>query len=277
MLNWAYPLGWLEGLAALLFLIFYVGYILRTRRLAAPLGQRGWRLGWKLGLRLAYFGLLAVALLGPAYGLTQRPVRTAGKDVWLLVDLSRSMDAPDVAPSRLQKVKSELANLTSRFQADRLGLIVFSGEAYVQCPLTYDQAALQLFLSTLQTSLVPAGSTDLVAPLELVLTRLTAAAPTTAATPPRATAVVLVTDGEDFGENLEPTIRILARSGARIFTMGVGTTEGSRIPQTGGRGYLRDSRGREAVTRLIPAAIRRLAEQTDGCVFNLMLLSIKAV
>lgn len=271
VLNWAYRLGWPEALAAIFFFLLYLGYLFRTRRLAAPLGQGGWRLGWKLGLRLLYFGLLGVALLGPAYGLTQHPVRTSGKDVWLLVDLSRSMDAPDVAPSRLQKVKAELATLTSRFPADRLGLIVFAGEAYVQCPLTYDQAALQLFISTLQTTLVPPGSTDLVPPLELLLTRLGAGPPNSATltTPPRATAVVLVTDGEDFGENLEPTVRILARSGARVFTVGVGTFEGSRIPQSGGRGYVRDAKGREAVTRLVPAPLRQLAEQTGGQYFEL--------
>lgn len=271
MLNWAYPLGWPEGLGALFFLVLYLGYLLRTRRLAAPLGQRGWRLGWKFLLRTAYVGLLGAALLGPAYGVTQRPVRTAGKDVWLLVDLSRSMDAPDVAPTRLQKVKQELRSLTSRFQADRLGLIVFSGEAYLQCPLTYDQAALQLFVNTLQTSLVPAGSTDLAAPLELVLQRLNNGGAQTA-TPtaqPRATAIVLITDGEDFGENLEPTVRILARSGTRVFPMGVGTTEGSKIPQPGGRGYVRDARGRDAVTRLVPVPLRRLAEQTGGQYFEL--------
>ncbi|RSK50359.1 VWA domain-containing protein [Hymenobacter rigui] len=273
MLNWAYQPGWPEGLAALFFFLLYLGYGFRTRRLAAPLGQRGWRLSWKLLLRMAYFGLLGVALLGPAYGLTQNPVRTAGKDVWLLVDLSRSMNAPDVAPSRLQKVQAELATLITRFPADRLGLIVFASEAYVQCPLTYDQAALQLFVSTLQTSLVPPGSTDLAQPLELVLTRLTSSTTSPAAaagsTPPRATAVVLVTDGEDFGENLEPTVRILARSGAKVFTVGVGTTEGSRIPQTGGRGYLRDPKGREAVTRLVAAPLRQLAEQTGGLYFEL--------
>ncbi|GAB2781556.1 Ca-activated chloride channel family protein [Hymenobacter luteus] len=269
MLNWAYPLGWPEGLAAIIFFLLYLGYALRTRRLAAPLGQRGWALGWKLVLRVAYVGLLGAALLGPAYGITQRPVRTAGKDVWLLVDLSRSMDAVDVAPSRLQKVKQELTTLVNRFQADRLGLIVFGREAYVQCPLTYDQAALQLFLSTLQTSLVPAGSTDLAAPLELVLRRLERSPSAAAEALPRAVAIVLVTDGEDFGENLEPTTRILARSGTRVFPMGVGTAEGSRIPQAGGRGYVRDARGREAITRLVPAPLRRLAEQTGGQYFEL--------
>lgn len=264
MLNWAYPVAWPEVAALSFFLVLYLGFVLRTRRLAAPLGQRGWRLGWKLGLRVLYFGLLGLALLGPAYGVTQRPVRTTGKDVWLLVDLSRSMDAPDVAPTRLQKAKAELATLISRFQADRIGLIVFGADAYVQCPLTYDQGALQLFLGTLQTSLLPAGATDFTPPLELALDRLSKLPPTAT---PRATALVVVSDGEDFGENLEPTLRIVARSGVRLFTLGVGTLEGSRLPRPKG-GYVRDTRGRDAVTRLTPVPLQRLAEQTGGQYFE---------
>lgn len=265
MLNWAHSVSWKEWLAVSIFFALYLGFIFRTRRLAAPLGQQGWRLGWKLALRILYVGLLGVALLGPAYGLTQRPVRTTGKDVWLLVDLSRSMDAPDIAPTRLQKAKAELAKLVSRFQADRIGLIVFAAEAYVQCPLTYDQSALQLFLSTLQTNLVPTGTTDLAPPLELVMSRL-AKLPTTAT--PRATALVLVSDGEDFGENLEPTLRVLARSGVRLFALGVGTLDGARLPRPKG-GYVRDARGRDAVTRLAPPPLQRLAEQTGGRYFEL--------
>ena len=265
VLNWAYSITWKEGLAVGIFFALYLGFILRTRRLASPLGQRGWRLSVKLVLRILYFGLLGVALLGPAYGLTRQPVRTTGKDVWLLVDLSRSMDAPDIAPTRLQKAKAELAKLVSRFQADRIGLIVFAAEAYVQCPLTYDQSALQLFLSTLQTNLVPAGTTDLTPPLELVMSRLEKLPPTAT---PRATALVLVSDGEDFGENLEPTLRVLARSGVRLFALGVGTLDGARLPRAKG-GYVRDARGRDAVTRLAPTPLQRLAEQTGGRYFEL--------
>ncbi|WP_230471218.1 vWA domain-containing protein [Hymenobacter jejuensis] len=255
-------------MAAALFVLLYLGYVFRTRRLATPLEQRGWPVGWKLGLRLLYFPLLLVALLGPAYGVTQQPVRTSGKDVWLLVDLSRSMDATDVAPSRLQKAKAELTSLVNRFQADRIGLIVFSSDAFIQCPLTYDQVALQLFINTLQTTLIPAGSTDLAAPLELVLTRV-GATPQTVGGPPRATALVLVSDGEDFSDNLEPTLRVLARSGARLFAMGVGTLEGARLAKPHGRGFVRDNRGRDAVTRLAPTTLRRLAEQTGGQYFEL--------
>jgi Ca-activated chloride channel family protein len=267
-MNWAYPLSWLELACAGMFLILYVGYAIRTSRLAAPLGQRGWHIGWKLLLRTVYFGLFLVALLGPAYGVTQQPVRTAGKDVWLLVDLSRSMDATDVIPSRLQKAKAELTQLISRFQADRIGLLVFAADAYVQCPLTYDQSALHLFISTLQTSLVPVGSTDLVPPLELALTRLEATKRTLGAAA-RSTAVVVITDGEDFGENLEPTLRLLARSGVRLFTVGVGTLEGARVPRLTSGGYVRDNKGREAVTRLMPTTLRRLAQQTGGQYFEL--------
>ncbi|GAA3997189.1 hypothetical protein GCM10022408_04820 [Hymenobacter fastidiosus] len=245
----------------------YVGYALRTRRLALPLRQKGWPLGWKLGLRLLYFALLLVALLGPAYGVTQQPVRTAGKDVWLLVDLSRSMNATDVVPTRLQKARAELTTLIGRFQADRIGLIVFAADAFVHCPLTYDQGALQIFINTLQTGLVPVGPTDLAAPLDLVLARLKAA-PAVAGAPPRATALVLISDGEDFGESLEPTLRELTRSGVRLFAMGVGTLEGSRLPRIAGR-YLRDAQGRDVVTKLAPLALRRLAEQTNGQYFEL--------
>ena len=211
-----------------------------------------------LALRLvAGAGLLAAAL-GPSLGVSQRPVRTAGKDVWLLVDVSRSMDAPDVAPTRLLRAQAELQRLVAQFPADRLGLVVFGAEAVVQCPLTYDQAAVQVFISTLRTSLLPAGPTTLREPLELVLKRLGPAA-----TGPRATALVVVSDGEDFGENLEPVLRELARAGARVYAVGVGTAKGARIPLVGG-GLVRDARGQAVESRLNEAPLLQLAAQTGG-------------
>lgn len=262
MLNWLYSWSQWETVLATAAALLYLGYVLRTIRLARPLAQSGWRVSWKVLPRLLAFGLLLVALLGPAYGLTQRAVRTAGKDLWLLVDLSRSMDADDVAPSRLQKAKAELAELVRRFPADRIGLIVFGPEAYVHCPLTYDQDALLLLLGTLDTRLVPTGPTDLAQPLRLALTRATASTPDSAGTPPRAAALVLVSDGEDFGDNQEAVVRELARSGQRLFTVGVGTAAGGRIPRPGG--YLRNAQRKPVVSRLQAAPLRRLAEATGG-------------
>jgi Ca-activated chloride channel family protein len=227
------------------------------------MGQTGWRAGIKFLPRVLVFGLLLVALLGPAYGLTQRAVRTAGKDLWLLVDLSRSMNAGDVAPTRLQKARAELQELVQRFPADRIGLIVFSSEAFVHTPLTYDQNTLLLLLNGLETQLVPAGSTDLAQALNLALTRVAATAPPDSANAaPRSTALVLISDGEDFSDDLDAPVRELVRNGIRLYTVGVGTTAGGRIPRAGG--FLRDAQGKPIVTQLQPTTLRRLSEATGG-------------
>lgn len=262
MLTWAYPDFELPLAVAALALLLVLAYVLRTGRLARALGQRAGRLAWKLPLRLLTGALLLAAWLGPARGVSPQPVRTAGKDLWLVVDVSRSMDAPDVAPSRLLRAQAELQTLVQRFPADRLGLVVFGGEATVQCPLTYDQDAVQTFVNTLSTNLLPPGPTALHVPLELVLARL-APVPGGAGGPGRATAVVVVSDGEDFGENLEPTLRALARSGARVFAVGVGTAAGARLPLPGGR-VVRDAAGRPVVSRLREAPLMQLAAQTGG-------------
>ena len=264
MLTWTYPDFSLPLEAAALALLLVLAYVLRTGRLARALGQRAGRLAWKVPLRLLAGALLVAAWLGPAQGLSPQPVRTAGKDLWLVVDVSRSMDAPDVAPTRLLRAQAELQALAARFPADRLGLIIFGTEAVVQCPLTYDQEAVQTFISTLKTSLLPPGPTTLRAPLELVMSRLgPPPGPLAAATPPRATALVVVSDGEDFGENLEPVLRTLARTGVRVYTIGVGTTEGAGIPTKAGD-FLRDSRGQLVRTRLRVGPLLQLATQTGG-------------
>ena len=243
----------------------------RGGRLARLLGSRARHRGWKTVLRVAAGALLLAAALGPSLGVSQSAVRTAGKDVWLLVDVSRSMDAPDVVPSRLLRTQAELRELVAQFPADRLGVVAFGAEAVVQCPLTYDQEAVFTFLGTLRTGLLPPGPTTLRAPLELVLARLSAAPVRPAgatATPPRATALVVASDGEDFGENLEPTLRALARTGARVYSVGVGTAVGSRIPTAAG-GFVLDGRGQPALTRLREAPLLQLAAQTGGQYFAL--------
>ena len=244
--------------AAALALLLVLAYCLRRRRLGQALGQGSGRLAWKLPLRLLTGLCLGAALLGPALGVGRQPVMTTGKDLWLVVDVSRSMDAADVAPSRLLRAQAELARLVTAFPADRLGLVVFGRSAYVQCPLTFDQNALLVFVSTLRTNLLPPGPTRLREPLLLLLDRL-GRAPAA----PRSTAVVLVSDGEDFGENLEPVLRSLARSGTRVYAVGVGTAAGATIPQPGGQ-VLRTAQGQPVQTRLQEAPLLQLAAQTGG-------------
>ncbi len=265
MFTWAYPDFTLAAVGLLLLGGLLALYARRTHRLGRRLGAGAGRLAWKLPLRLVAGALLLLAWLGPALGVRQQAVRSSGQDVWLLVDVSRSMDAADVAPTRLLRTQAALQEIAAAFPADRLGLIVFGSQAYVQCPLTYDQASLQLFLSTLSTRLTSAGPTTLRAPLELLLARLGPPPATTpGAAPPRSVAAVLVSDGEDFGENLEPTLRALGRTGARVYTVGVGTAAGGPVPAPGGRTALRDDRGRPVVSRLREAPLLQVAAQTGG-------------
>ena len=266
MLTWAYPAFASAALGLVLLLVLVGLQVQRTARLGQRLGQRVGRLAWKLPLRLVAGALLLLAWLGPALGVRSQAVRTSGLDLWLLVDVSHSMDAADVTPTRLLRTQAALNELVTAFPADRLGLIVFGSEASVQCPLTYDQPALQLFLSTLSTRLLPPGPTTLRAPLDLLLTRLgpgSGPAPATGA-PPRATAAVVISDGEDFGENLEPVLRTLSRTGAHVYAMGVGTAAGAPVPAPGGKVGLRDERGRPVISRLREGPLLQVAAQTGG-------------
>ncbi len=258
MPNWAYPNFELLGGLAVALLLVLLAYVGRVRRLGRALGQGTGRLAWKLPLRVLAGAALGVALLGPAVGVRRQPVRTTGKDLWVIMDVSRSMDATDVAPSRLLRAQGEVERLLRTLPADRLGLVVFGSEARVQCPLTFDQDALRVFVRTLGTELLPPGPTRLHAPLQLLLERL-GRAPAAA----RSTAVVLMSDGEDFGENLEPVLRSLGRSGTRIHTVGVGTAAGASIPQAGGR-LLRNAKGQPVRSRLQAAALMQVAAQTGG-------------
>ena len=263
MLTWAYPDFWPAALGLAVLGLLLTLYTQRTARLGRRLGLGARRLAWKLPVRLAAGLLLVLAWLGPALGVRQQAVRTAGQDVWLLVDVSRSMDAADVAPTRLLRAQAALRELAAAFPADRLGLLVFGAEAYVQCPLTYDQSALDLFLNTLSTKLTPPGPTTLRAPLELLVSQLETSSPAPGA-PARATAAVVVSDGEDFGENLEPVLQALARTGARVFTVGVGTATGGPVPAPGGKKPLLDARGNPAVSHLREAPLLQVAAQTNG-------------
>ena len=249
------------GLGLLLLLLgLQVG---RTTRLARRLGLSAGRLAWKLPLRLVAGALLLLAWLGPALGTRPQAVRTSGQDVWLLVDVSRSMDAADVAPTRLLRTQAALTELAAAFPADRVGLIAFGAEAFVQCPLTYDQSALQTFINTLSTRLVPPGPTTLRAPLELLLARLGRGA-LAAGAPARTVAAVVLSDGEDFGENLEPVLQGLSRAGTRVYAVGVGTSTGAPVPAPGNRRALLDARGRPVVSQLREAPLLQLAAQTNG-------------
>jgi Ca-activated chloride channel family protein len=264
-MKWYYPIGQWEYLLAVAFIAAYLLYVIRVIGAAQRLGIFTGVIVAKFVLRALYFGLIIIALLGPSFGEEQKEVRTTGRDVYLVVDLSQSMNATDLAPSRLAKARFEIGRLLDRFPSDRAGLIVFANEAFVQCPLTYDQNALRVFLNTLRPGIVSGHGTNTASALEVALEKHTDSLNTTLKNTSKV--IVLVTDGEDFGDDTRRVARAIADSGIRLFILGIGSEAGGRIPE--GRLYKRLASGEPVVTRLDRESLQRLGRTADGQYFEI--------
>jgi Ca-activated chloride channel family protein len=257
----------LDYLFITIFVVLYLLYAWRMYRIAKALHSSIKKLTIKLALRTSYFVLFLLALLGPSFGEVQKEVQTIGKDIYVAIDLSQSMDAIDIQPSRLEKIKYELKNLVAAFSSDRIGLLIFSSEAFVQCPLTYDQSALNLFIETLHTGLVPSTSTDFSAPLRMVLKKFTDDAEKNNDSKPHTRLMLLISDGEDFGEDTDEFTADMKTAMIKVFALGVGTTEGGKIPFR--KNYKRDNTGREVITKLESEKLKEIATVTGGQYFEL--------
>jgi Ca-activated chloride channel family protein len=143
------------------------------------------------------------------------------------------MDAFDIQPTRLEKIKFEMKRLVDAFSSDRIGIIIFSSEAFMQCPLTYDQNALNLFIETMNSSLVPSSGTDFGPPLRMALQKLEDDEKTGPATQSKSKVIILISDGEDFGEETEEVSRDIENKDIKLFTLGVGTESGGNIYSAG--------------------------------------------
>lgn len=259
-----YP-EWMEVLLLILFLLLYLFFFFRVAKVARQLPNPLYPLAYKFVLRTTYLLLILVAFLAPSFGEVKKEIKAIGKDIYILVDLSQSMDATDIQPSRLEKVKFELKNIIKAFSSDRIGLIIFSSDAFVQCPLTYDANALSLFVQTLSTNLISHSGTDFYPAMKMALEKLTAEE--TASTRAQSKVMLVVSDGEDFGYETAAMANQIQQAGIRVFTLGVGTEKGSKIPS--GYRFKRDKEGNDVVTRLNADALKNLADLTGGKYFEI--------
>lgn len=264
-MNWYKDFGSYELALILLFGLAYLIYAIRFYRASRMVKARPAVFVSKLVLRSLVFALLLMAWLGPTFGQAKKEVKAIGKDIFIAVDLSKSMNATDVQPSRLEKVKFELKKMVNAFSSDRVGLIIFGNEAFIQSPLTFDGSALNLFIETLHTELVPYGGTDLAAPLQLALDKLLKE--DTQGGKPSSRLVILISDGEDFGEEALFLANEYQEQGIRLFALGVGTPEGGRIRER--RMYKRDKEGKEIITRLNSDALKSLASKANGTYYEI--------
>jgi Ca-activated chloride channel family protein len=230
----------------------------RRRRLARVIGPRAGSLGragrhgWLFPVALL-FALLA--MLQPRWGEAQRGAGDRGVDVLVCLDVSRSMLAGDVAPSRLEHAKNEIRALTEHAAGDRFGLVVFAGEARLVVPLTRDVASFNALVDGVTPLSVSRGGTDLGAALTTALAALKDATG-------EHEAVLLLTDGEDHeGRGLRAAEACRAR-GIAVHCVGYGTARGAKIPVEGG--FLKDRAGSDVVSALDATTLRRIGDYTEG-------------
>src|SRR5436309_2264965 len=214
----------------------------------------------KFALQLLGLFLAIVSLAQPRWGYTFEDVKRKGLDLLIAVDTSRSMLSNDVQPNRLDRVKLADQDLINELQGDRVGLIAFAGRAFLQAPLTIDYDAVVEAINDLDTKTIPEGGTNISSAITLATQSFGKSAMGNRA-------LIIFTDGEELSGDATKTAKAAADAGVRIFTVGVGTPQGSLIPVTTDNGetsFVKDSAGQVVKSKLDDKRLREIAEATGG-------------
>ncbi|HCY88075.1 MAG TPA: hypothetical protein DHV36_23260 [Desulfobacteraceae bacterium] len=264
-----YLLFLLWGLIPLAGLLVYG--IRRHKRILSGFADRGMfshilpglsytRRWGKFVLVLAGFALAVTALAGPRYGFRWEKTTQKGVDIMIALDCSRSMLAADVSPTRLERAKREIIDLTRLLRSDRAGLVAFAGRAVLQCPLTLDYNAFAVFLDALNPDYLPVGGTNLNEAVRMSVDGFDPESDTEKA-------VIVITDGEDTSglgaEALMDMAKELAEQKIRLFAIGVGDPSGAPIPDPSG-GFKKDASGNIILSRVDEATLKNLTAVTGG-------------
>ena len=256
-------------LLILLIPLMYIAYWLmrrwRKRRIArfgdpdlvsslAPLVPR--RKGW-LKLTLISLALLffAIGMARPQLGAILKEKQVRGAEIMVVLDVSNSMLAEDYSPNRLERAKLAISKLVDELQGDRIGLIIFAGESFVQLPVTSDYVSAKIFLSSITTESVPVQGTAMGEAIRTAIKSFTSESE-------NSRAIILITDGENHEDDPVAAARDAVDMGARVFCIGVGSPEGKPIPVDGE--LLKDKDGNIVVTRLDEATLKEVASAGKG-------------
>lgn len=210
----------------------------------------------KFWLLLVAWALLVVMVARPQVGAEVQRDKRNGIEVIICLDISNSMLAQDVAPSRLDKSKLLVESLVDRFTNDKIGLIVFAGDAYVQLPITSDYVSAKMFLQNIDPSLIQTQGTDIAQAINLGLHSFTQADKI-------GRAIIVITDGEDHEGGAVEAAAEARKKGVNVFILGVGDTKGAPIP-TGDGGYMKDRSGQTVMTALNEQMCREVAQAGSG-------------
>lgn len=275
MISFAQPasVGWLA--VSLVVAVLMVAQSRRVNRLKKQWGDEvlvnklarlspRWR-GLKSILKVFALVLWAVVLMGPHWGHRFEEVKRRGVDVIIAVDVSASMMAEDIKPSRLVQAKRLLGRLIDGLEGDRVGVVAFAGQAFLQCPLTLDREAARSILELVSPDLIPVPGTNIASALDVSLDAFVR-------TEQKHKALVLLTDGEDHSGKLSQAVERAAAQGTRIWALGLGNPEGEVVPLKGEdgtiTGYKKDDKGNTVVSRLNEDSLRNAADKTGGRYFR---------
>ena len=218
------------------------------------------RTGLKAGLITVALALLCVAIADPQVGTKYEEVKREGFDVIIALDVSNSMLAEDLAPNRLARSKQAISKLIDRLKNDRIGIIVFAGEAFVQLPLTTDHSAAKLFLSSIDTDIIPNQGTAVGAAIEL-------AARSFGEQNQKNRAIIVISDGENHEDDAMEQATAATELGIAVHTIGIGSGDGAPIPvyQRGRKmGYRKDKGGNTVISKLDEVILQQVAGAGNG-------------
>jgi Ca-activated chloride channel homolog len=220
---------------------------------------------WRSLLLIGFFTFGIIALARPQWGARLETVRRNGVDILAALDASYSMNAEDIAPNRIEKAKSEIRNLLERSEGDRIGLISFAGAATVQCPLTLDHGAINLFLDSASAGMIPEPGTSLAAAIETATSSFVAKES-------KYKVLILLTDGEDLGGQVNKAAEKAKDAGVIIYAIGIGTPQGKPIPIRDAKGdivdYRKDPNNQVIMSALDERSLTEIADQTGGRYFR---------
>lgn len=211
----------------------------------------------KFWLMTAALALLIVTLARPQFGTKVDTRKRQGIEAIIAMDVSNSMLAQDVTPSRLDKAKMLVSSIVDQMTDDKIGLIVYAGQAYTQLPITSDYVSAKMFLETISPSLITTQGTDIRGAIDLAMKSFT---PNEGV----GRAIVLITDGENHEGGAIEAAQEAAKKGMRVFVLGVGSPDGSPIPVEGTNEFRRDKDGNVVVTRLNEQMCQEIAKAGNG-------------
>lgn len=256
-------------LLCVVFLILLVFYVRRRKKSIAKFGN--WELlkplmpqyAQNLPIYKALFFIIAlafliIALARPQFGERKETIRKEGIEIMIALDISNSMLAEDITPNRLERAKYALSQLVDKLKNDKLGLVVFAGDAFVQLPMTHDYSAAKLFVSTISSDLISEQGTSMGSAISLATTSFSTDSDI-------GKAIIIITDGEDHEGDAIGAAKKAKEKNIQIFTIGMGLKKGAPIPtpQQSGQ-FIKDENGNTVISKLNPEYLRKVAAAANG-------------